>query len=151
MLFFAWGTNMDAATLQEWLPSARKLTIAALHGYQFRFHKRSSTGAKADAFFIGGPDDVVWGVIFELSDDDARELDAGQTRVGYRQASVTVVDPEGTPHAVITYRASPDMIDASQLPFASYKDPIVRAARDNGLPSEYVAALERLSATAGEP
>jgi AIG2 family protein len=87
-------------------------------------------------------------VVFDLSDEDARELDTGQTRAGYRQEQVTVADPAGAPHAVITYGASPDMIDPSQLPFASYKDPIVRAARDNGLPSAYVETLERLPVSA---
>ena len=47
-------------------------------------------------------------------------------------------------HSVITYGASPELIDPSQLPFASYKDPIVRAARDNQLPEDYVSELERL-------
>ena len=149
MLFFAWGTNMAADTLRDWLPSARKGTIAALDGYQFRFHKRSSQGAKADAYRTGSADDVVWGVIFDISDADAKELEAGQTRVGYCRKSVTVVDPEGRPHAVITYGASPGMVAPAQLPFDSYKDPIVRAARDNGLPADYVEALERLPAAPG--
>ena len=149
MLFFAWGTNMAGGTLRDWLPSARKVTIAALHGYQFRFHKRSSQGAKADAYRTGSADDVVWGVIFDISDADASELESGQTRVGYRQESVTVRDPDGTTHSVVTYAAAPEMIDPAQLPFESYKDPIVQAARDNALPPEYVEALERLPAAPG--
>ena len=55
-----------------------------------------------------------------------------------------MTDSQGTAHAVVTYVAEDHMIDDSQLPFASYKDPIVQAARDNALPDEYVDALARL-------
>ena len=63
MLFFALGTNMDIEHIRGWLPSARKLAIASLRGHEFRFHKRSPGGAKADAFRTDRADDVVWGVI----------------------------------------------------------------------------------------
>lgn len=148
MLFFAWGTNMDREHLRGWLPSARKLTIASLPGHEFRFHKRSSEGAKADAFGTGHPGDVVWGVIFEISDEEAQALDRDQRRAGYRPKPISVFDPDGTAHAVVTYVAENNMIDPSQLPFASYKDPIVRAARENGLPEKYVIGLERLPVAA---
>jgi hypothetical protein len=35
------------------------------------------------------------------------------------------------------------MIDDSVMPTRSYRDPIVRAARANGLPAEYVDELAR--------
>jgi hypothetical protein len=41
------------------------------------------------------------------------------------------------------YVARTEMIDETLLPMRAYRDPIVSAARANGLPSEYVDELAR--------
>ncbi len=56
---------------------------------------------------------------------------------------MTVIDGEGEAHNASVYVARTDMIDDTMKPTASYRDPIVEAARVNNLPADYVAKLAR--------
>ncbi len=143
MRFFAVGSNMDEERLREWIPSARRLTIASLSGFTLRWHKRSAAGGKLAALRTGHPDDVVWGVVYEVDGLDGQHIDEGQRAAGYRDERVTVVGPDGAEHDASVYVARAEMIDDSMLPTRSYRDPIVDAARANGLPAEYVDELAR--------
>ena len=143
MKFFAVGTNMDEAQLRAWIPSARRLTIGSLSGFTLRWHKRSAHGGKLAALRTGHPDDVVWGVVYEVDGPDWQHIDEGQRASGYRGERVTVVGPDGAEHDASVYVARTEMIDESMPPTRSYRDPIVNAARANGLPAEYVEELAR--------
>ena len=143
MRFFAVGTNMDEELLRNWIPSARRLTIASLSGFTLRWHKRSSDGGKLAALRTGHPDDVVWGVVYEVDGLGWQQIDEGQRAAGYRDERVTVVGPDGAEHDASVYVARAEMIDDSMMPMRSYRDPIVNAARANGLPAEYVDELAR--------
>ena len=70
-------------------------------------------------------------------------IDEGQRAAGYREERVTVVGPDGAEHDASVYVARVEMIDDSLKPTRSYRDPIVNAARANGLPAEYVDELAR--------
>ena len=49
---------------------------------------------------------------------------------------------DGGECAALTYHANPDRTDASVRPRDWYKDHVVRGAREHGLPSDYIRALE---------
>ena len=91
----------------------------------------------------GLPDDVVWGVIYELDGQASQQLDAAQREAGYREERVTVIATTGDEHDASVYIACEDMIDDTLRPMASYRNPIVAAARSNQLPADYVAELAR--------
>lgn len=147
MRFFAVGTNMDEELLRNWIPSARRLTIASLSGFTLRWHKRSLNGGKLNALRTGHPDDVVWGVVYEVDGLGWQQIDEGQRSAGYRDERVTVVGPDGADHDASVYVACAEMIDDSMMPTRSYRDPIVNAARANGLPAEYIDELARTPVT----
>ena len=147
MKFFAVGSNMDEELMRSWVPSARRLTIASLSGFSLRWHKRSSDGGKLAALRTGHPDDVVWGVVYEVDGLGQQQIDDGQRAHGYRRESVTVVGPDSAEHDVSVYVARADMVDDSMMPTRTYRDPIVNAARANGLPPEYVDELARTPVT----
>ena len=134
---------MDEERLRDWIPSAERLSIASLSGFTLRWHKRSSEGGKLAPLRTGRPDDVVWGVIYELDRPAWQQIDEAQRGAGYREERVTVVGPGGAEHDASVYVARAEMIDDSILPMRSYRDPIVSAARSNGLPAEYVDELAR--------
>ena len=96
--FFAVGTNMDEARLRAWLPSAQRLTVASLPGHAVRWHKRSRQGGKLSVLRTGLPDDVVWGVVYELDGPASQHLDAAQREAGYREERVTVIATNGDEH-----------------------------------------------------
>lgn len=141
MRFFAVGTNMDEGRMRSWIPSARRLTIATLSGFRLRWHKRSPDGGKLAALRTDLADDVIWGVVYEVDGLSWQQIDEGQRAHGYRDERVTVVGPDGDEHDASVYVARAEMIDDSMMPMRSYRDPIVNAARANGLPAEYVDEL----------
>jgi hypothetical protein len=143
MRFFAVGTNMDEATLHGWVPGARRLTIASVSGYTLSWHKRSANGGKLTPVRTGRPDNIVWGVLYEVDQPGAQQIDEGQRAAGYREEQVTVVGQDGTEHDATLYLAPAEMIDDSIRPTRAYRDPIVEAARANGLPADYVDQLAR--------
>lgn len=111
-----------------------------------RWHKRSSDGGKLAALRTDHPDDVIWGVVYEVDGPSWRQIDQGQRAHGYRDERVIVVGPDGDEHDASVYVARAEMIDDSMMPTRSYRDPIVNAARANGLPAEYVDELARTAA-----
>src|SRR6476660_6459334 len=138
---------MNEEVLRSWIPSARRITIASLSGFTLRWHKRSSAGGKLAALRTGHPDDVVWGVVYEVDGLGLQQIDEGQRAAGYRDERVTVVGPDGTDYDASVYVARAEMIDDSLMPTRSYRDPIVNAARANELPAKYVGELARTPVT----
>ena len=141
--FFAVGTNMDGGHLRRWVPSAQRLTTASLTGFTLSWHKRSASGGKLTPLCTGDAADVVWGVVYDVDGVAWKQVDEGQRAAGYHDERVTVVAPEGVEYEVSVYVAGAAMIDDSTMPIQSYRDPIVKAARSNGLPAEYVDGLAR--------
>jgi hypothetical protein len=64
---------MFTARLQQRVSSATPVRIAKLLNHSLRFHKRSNKdgSGKADAYFTGEPEHVVWGVIFQIAGDQS--------------------------------------------------------------------------------
>lgn len=141
--FFAIGTNMDAEYLRRIAPGAHRLGIARLPGYTVRWHKRANSEGKLAAHKTGHAGDLVWGVVYRLSPVDFKLIDGAQRHARYIENRVTVVDSDGTQHEASVYVAEADVVDDSLRPTRSYRDPIVRAARANGLPDDYVEQLAR--------
>ncbi len=122
-------------------PSARRLTIGSLSGFTLRWHKRSNEGGKLSPLGTGDAADIVWGVLYELDDHGWQEVEDAQRAAGYRPESIAVAGSDGCRHKASIFVACAEMIDDSLLPTASYRDPIVSAARANGLPAKYIAEL----------
>lgn len=141
--YFAYGSNMATARLQDRMPSATPLGIATLFGHELRFHKRSKKdkSGKCDAFATGNDDDAVIGVLFKFDPAERGDLDAHEgAGKGYDAKTVTVIDSLGQRREVLTYLASPDAIDGRLKPYTWYKDHVLVGAREHGLPADYIAA-----------
>jgi hypothetical protein len=106
-----------------------------------RWHKRAGSEGKLAAYETGNAGEAVWGVVYQLSPADFQPIDDAQRRARYVENHVTVIDTDGTQHEASVYVAEADVIDDSLKPTRSYRDPIVRAARANGLPDDYVEQL----------
>jgi hypothetical protein len=139
--FFAVGTNMDAERLRRIVPGALRLTVARLPGYTVRWHKRAGSEGKLAAYETRNSGDAAWGVVYQLSPADFELVDAAQRQARYVGNDVRVIDTDGHGHEATVYVAESGVIDDSLKPTRSYRDPIVRAARANGLPDEYVEQL----------
>ena len=132
---------MDAEYFRRIVPGALKLTVARLPGYTVRWHKRGGSEGKLAAYETRNAGDVVWGVVYQLSRADFQLIDDAQRHARYAENHVRVIDKDGKQHEASVYVAEADVIDDSLKPRRSYRDPIVRAARANGLPDDYVKQL----------
>ena len=139
--FFAVGTNMDAEYLRRIVPGALRLSVARLPGYTVRWHKRAGSEGKLAAYETRNAGDAIWGVVYQLSPADFQLIDDAQRHARYVENHVRVIDEEGNQYEASVYVAEADVIDDSLKPRRSYRDPIVRAARANGLPADYVEQL----------
>ncbi|MEE4378216.1 MAG: gamma-glutamylcyclotransferase family protein [Candidatus Competibacteraceae bacterium] len=147
MNYFAYGSNLHPARLQQRTPSCRALGIARLPGFALRFHKRGRDGSgKGNAFHTGNPNDQVWGAIYSLAAEEKPRLDQAESLgQGYDVITQSLVSSLGVVHDVFFYVADPAYIDDALWPYTWYKELVVRGARKHRLASAYIEQIEQTS------
>ena len=142
--YFAYGSNLDIQRLGDRTDSFHVLGIAILEGYRFSFHKKGVDGTgKADAFFTGKKDDLVYGGLFEISPSDKERLD--KIEIGYKFTDITVKDDSGEIIQAQTYLARPEYFNEELVPTRSYLDCILRGASYFDFPAEYIEQIKALA------
>jgi hypothetical protein len=141
---FAYGSNLTLARIEERIGKVAIVTIGKLEGHALRFHKIGRDGSgKADAYATGRAEDEVWGAVYEFSAGTKRRLDRFEgLGTEYLDTEIEVITAAGVLRAH-AYRARPDRIDETLLPFDWYHRFVLHGARAHGLPADYVAALSR--------
>jgi cation transport regulator ChaC len=144
MLYFSYGSNMSSRRLLERAPSAVFLSIARLEGHRLRFHKKSRDGSgKCDAVHTANKNDCVIGVVFSMSASDKKELDRKECLgFGYEKKTVTVRLENGDRIEASTFIAIET--DATLNPYSWYKEHVLRGARENNLPHDYISIIEKI-------
>lgn len=154
MFYFAYGSNMNPEQIRERCPGHRVIGLARLDDFELSFplySNRWNSGVASVQMHHGG---AVWGVLYELDDDDMAALDrfegfqgpGDQHNVYDREpVNVELVRPDdgSFPRRVRAhvYVARPS--NASP-PTRAYLDVVLSGARHHALPEDYV---EDLSAT----
>jgi len=141
---------MCTGRLRARVPSARPVFITQLHRHTLKFHKRSKKdrSAKADAEYTGREADVEWGVIFEIDAAQKQRLDEAEgLGRGYEEKSISLKDCTGQAYEASMYFASEIFKDANLRPYSWYLRFIVEGAKQHGLPSDYIALLERVESS----
>jgi gamma-glutamylcyclotransferase len=145
--YFAYGSNMSVARLQDRLRIGGVLGVGTLYETTLRWHKRSIDGSgKCDAFATGNSADKIIGVVYQIEDSQKPRLDRAEgLGKGYtdRIAQVRLGDRIV---AAVLYVADPDFIDSSLKPYDWYKEHVVRGAEEHGLPEEYLTQIRAVSA-----
>lgn len=144
---FAYGSNLDWEQMTERCPSASFVGVARLASYRLAFTRWSQKRGCGVADIIPSGDCEVWGVLYEVSDDDMRALDRfegylpDEGKVGYRRVNVKV-EPAGASDCrtcAITYEVASkgEHFDPSN----DYLNHIIAGARHWGLPNDYIQSL----------
>jgi cation transport regulator ChaC len=148
MLYFAYGSNMDEQRVKaaNRCPNSRFIFNAVLPGYRLVFTRHTDAGT-GQADVVPDPACFVWGVVYDITDSDRRQLDAREVVAGrtYRPKEV-LVRPHGDSEQrvmVLTYTVSGPG-DVEQPPSREYLGYLLRGARRWGLPADYIAQLQRL-------
>lgn len=126
------------------MSSAEPLAVASLEGHTLRFHKTSIDGSgKGDAFETGNPDDLVWGVVYELDEGEKGLLDRVEgLGYGYEEKIVDLKKENGERMEAVTYYAT--NIDEELMPYEWYKDLVLYGAKEHGLPEHHIGYIERI-------
>ncbi len=143
MHYFSYGSNMSIKRLLERVPSAKKVDVGILEKHELQFHKVSNNdgSAKCDACETGNSEHMLFGVVFHISNQEKLELDKIEgLGYGYEQKDVKILLHNGSTINAFTYYAT--NINPELKPLDWYKEHVIRGARENELPTEYIRRIE---------
>lgn len=144
--YFAYGSNMSAAVMTAECPGHRFLGRARLPGHRVAFTRRSVRTGTGVADILADEESVVWGVLYELADEDLPALDRKEgSGWAYARQDVRVLTEDGTSQGAIAYvviSKSPEPIEPSSV----YLRRLLEAGRERGLPAGHLDAVERAAA-----
>jgi gamma-glutamylcyclotransferase (GGCT)/AIG2-like uncharacterized protein YtfP len=156
MLYFAYGSNLDPEQMRSRCPDAIVVGLAALRDHRLSFPRNSEAWGGGTCGFQLAHGETVWGVLFDVSEECLRSLDAFEGFKGpgdqhnlYDREQVTVEltrpDDGSVPRRV---RASAYVARPSNPspPSRRYLETILRGARHHRLPEEYIARLAAIVA-----
>jgi gamma-glutamylcyclotransferase (GGCT)/AIG2-like uncharacterized protein YtfP len=152
MLYFAYGSNMDAEQMKGRCPSAKFVCRAKLPSHRLAFTRMSIIRRCGVADILRDETNDVWGVVYELVESELENLDKDEAfRLGrpddqndYTRENWHVWH-EGDakrPLLVALYRGHPQ--PNPPLPNCDYKNLIVAGARHWQLPAEYIQDRESI-------
>lgn len=151
ILYFAYGSNMHYARLEDRVKSLEKMCVAYLPEYRLRTNKLSKDeSGKANIERSQSDSDLVWGVVWSIARSERCELDKAE---GYREnrhdsdykpLEVIVFDQDGLPWKVLTYIACEGRTSSVDLPLYNwYYQYLIRGASGNNLPQKFLAMISR--------
>jgi cation transport regulator ChaC len=160
MLYFAYGSNLNAAQMSERCPAHKIVGLGELRDHKLIFPVTSPRWGGGVAGLHVAHGQSVWGVVFDLNDEDLASLDRyegfkgpGDPHNVYDQEHMFVelrrADDGSFPRRVrpLTYVARPNN---PAPPSRRYLEAIIAGAAHHRLPDEYIALLARIP-TAEEP
>jgi gamma-glutamylcyclotransferase len=139
--YFAYDSNMDVDQIVERVGPVEKVGNAKLPDWRLAFNRKGKDHS-GKANIVESPGDVVWGVVYELTRDQMGILEVLFER-GYRARELTAFDQSGNPLTVHAFIAKNP--DRERPPTPPYKQIIVRGAKKQELPVDYVRFLESIS------
>lgn len=151
MWYFAYGSNMESATLRgrRGIAFARAVPVRAA-GWRVVFDKPPLFPiGEGFANIVPDPDATALGVAFAVRDDELAHIELSEgVLLGNYQRVELVVEPlapcAGGPRVALSLAS--DRRDPSLHPSTRYMELLVAGALEHGLPAEYVEALRSVPA-----
>ncbi|KAA2238213.1 gamma-glutamylcyclotransferase [Salinarimonas soli] len=138
-LYFAYGANMDRAAMRARCPASKPLGPARLVRHRFMIMSEGYATVARD------PRRAVWGLLWDLALADMPALDRFESlHTGLYAKLVQPVLTESGPRKAVLYIARSHQPGP---PRPGYMEGVLAAAREIGLPAEY---LRELGVYAGE-
>jgi hypothetical protein len=138
-LYFAYGSNMDAAAMARRCPASRPLGRARLAGHRFAILEAGY------ATIVRHPGASLHGLLYDLVVADVAALDRYEGVSGglYRKAIQPVLRSAGAPVRALVYIGA-GACDGRPKP--GYIEGVLAAARAAALPDAYIAFLGTFAA-----
>jgi len=137
MHYFAYGSNMNSAQMADRCHGSRFIEKVFLKDFKFVYDGYSKKRNGAVGNIIEHKGDVVWGCLFEITEDDLKALDEyeGYHSNSYDRKEFKVQNEKGNTYFAISYfRIGKEIGKPSQ----EYRQIVVQGARNCGLPRFYI-------------
>jgi hypothetical protein len=149
--YFAYGSNMNLAQMQQRGCNPRVLGIARLPGYRITFHGNSAIWDGAQETVVADEQGEVWGVVYQLTFADCEQLDMYQDvrfdgTGPYFHYPVDVITATLQPIDAMMYKKA--ILGKPELPSTEYVNFIVQGAKEQGLPEAYITSLQQMQTVA---
>ncbi len=138
---FVYGTLMDPEKAERIFRRLPKAKVAFLPGYEVVFNKEGLEKGNPN---IKPGERGVWGVVYEVDENDLQKLDRISPKYERRLVRVMV---NGNERDAWVYVAKPEFVNDRLKPDRSCIEKMVRGAKFHRLPEEYVKWLESLLRT----
>ena len=137
-LYFAYGSNMDRVAMAGRCPASKPLGIARLVRHRF------VVTTEGYASVLRDPRRTVWGLLWDIVFSDLPALDRYESVASglYVKLTQPVIGERGARRALIYVARN----SATGQPRPGYLEGVIAAAREAGLPGDYVAEIEAWSA-----
>lgn len=145
MLCFAYGSNMSTQRLAARIP-ARFVTTALLPAYRLAFHQQGGDGSGKCDIVTASEQSAVYGVVWEVASHHKVTLDRYEgLNAAYDETWLTVTDLVGDGQFEVQAYVG-KLTTTGMQPYTWYKHHVLAGAREHGLPTAYVRALEQIDA-----
>lgn len=144
--YFAYGSNMNERLFRERRHMAwRETRIGRLDGHRLAFTVAGGMqpGVSAPANIVAATGERVHGVLYLLPLRKFARLDASEGRQ-YNYLWTELEDANGNRVSAVTYKVPHEAPEGR--PGSRYLNLIREAARQRGLPPDYIASLDRVEA-----
>ncbi len=141
MIYFAYGSNMDAEQMQSRCPDCRMIGTARLPNYTLAFTRWSRAWNSGTADIIPQRGESVWGVLYDLTPNDLKRMDkiADYPNSYIRQDVSVYHGGEALP--ALTYVA---IRSGVFYPSKPYLEKMIQGAEALHLDAGYLAALKAI-------
>lgn len=148
MHYFAYGSNLDVAGMQERCPHARALAPGCLKGFRLAFTWYSTGWGCGVADVVESSQDEVWGLVYTITTADLDALDRYEGYpTCYRRSQTTIHTQDDTRENVWLYTVCEKAEFAS--PSRLYLNIMKRACADYGFPDAYTRMLNNIKVRKG--
>lgn len=129
-IYFAYGANLDDVTMRDRAPSAEALGVGFLDEWALTFGTQGPHLEGGGAAIVPQAGARVWGVIYAISDDDKRRLDATEQAAYDPQHLVVTAREGGGTYEAYVYVPREEMPHALEQsrPDRNYLDRMIRSA-----------------------
>lgn len=157
--YFAYGSNMDPATLggRRGIAWTRAVPARA-RGWRLALDKPSLLGTgEGMATIVRDDRAAVWGVLYEISREDFEHLELTEgVRIGHYERVNLVVEPaapwdDAVASPVPAFTLSSDRREDGVRPTERYVGLLVAGAKAHGLPEPWIAMLKGIEAAEERP
>ena len=139
--YFAYGSNLSEKQIRKRCPDSRLIEKAVLKRYRFDFRAYSESWKCCVADIVQDEKKEVWGLIYEVNDNNLRNL---YTHEGhptfYKRVKVKVINEQGEGKEVFVY----EVVHKKPFikPSKKYINIIKDAAKQHKFPEDYIKYLE---------